>query len=150
MRTVRRCRRDETLVEDQLIKLLAKIYIKETGYLRLDLSFAASGSGRRTSAKDPCVSCGDESGKGDGGLAQVGVSVGDCLAFGCAIFCGLTIPCVVKLEYGDRFGRWVALPVALGTCVYKTLVGPASSTDLNTYLWRRFDILQGATEKGRK
>ena len=51
-------------VEDELIKLLAKIYIKETGYLRLDLSFAASGSGRRTSAKDPCVSCGDESGKG--------------------------------------------------------------------------------------
>ena len=40
-------------VEDELIKLLAKIYIKETGYLRLDLSFAASGSGRRTSAKDP-------------------------------------------------------------------------------------------------
>ena len=30
-------------VEDELIKLLAKIYIKETGYLRLDLSFAASG-----------------------------------------------------------------------------------------------------------
>ena len=25
-------------VEDELIKLLAKIYIKETGYLRLDLS----------------------------------------------------------------------------------------------------------------
>ena len=32
-------------VEDEMIKLLAKIYIKETGYLRLDLSFAASGSG---------------------------------------------------------------------------------------------------------
>ena len=27
-------------VGDELIKLLAKIYIKETGYLRLDLSFA--------------------------------------------------------------------------------------------------------------
>ena len=40
-------------VEDELIKLLAKIYIKETGYLRLDLSFAASGSGRKTSKQDP-------------------------------------------------------------------------------------------------
>ena len=50
-------------VEDELIKLHAKIYIKETGYLRLDLSFAASGSGRKTSKQDPCTSCGDDTGK---------------------------------------------------------------------------------------
>ena len=53
--------------------------------------------------------------------ARTGRGVGWRLTFGCAIFCGLTTPCVVRFEHGIRVGRWMALPVALGICVYKIL-----------------------------
>ena len=53
--------------------------------------------------------------------ARTGRGVGWRLAFGCAIFCGLATLCVVRFEHGIRVDRSMALPVALGICVYQTL-----------------------------